>query len=176
MPRRFALSPQDQSALTAAQRQPDIRLRQKATAILLLHQGLTAAVAAEQVGVKSRHTIQRWLRRWRTAGLEGLHSRRRSGRPPTATPAYCQTLENLLQKQPADYNLAPDGWTVPLLRRLLYQQTHILLSEQRLRALLHRLGYSYQRVRYVWVEGSNPLQPSQSFSPAFGTWRRNKTR
>ena len=125
--------------------QPEVR--QRATAVHLLHQGYNSKQVAGMLAV-SMGSIYGWHRRWREAGLAGLANRPKSGRPPKADEHYCQLLEALLDGEPRDYGYAFAFWTVDRLREHLRQQTGIKLSNRRFRALMKAKDYVYRRPKH----------------------------
>ena len=61
---------------------PALRLGLRARIILASAEGLTNAAVAKRVGV-TPHTVGKWRRRFREAGIQGLHDEVRPGRPRT---------------------------------------------------------------------------------------------
>jgi transposase len=122
-------------------------VRQRATAIRMLHLGKHPSEVAEAL-VVSLPTIYNWHARFRKAGLEGLANRPKSGRPGIADEAYCRVLEETLEQSPADLGYAFTVWTVKRLRDHLEKQTGKLLSESRLRHLLREKNYRYKRPKH----------------------------
>ena len=122
-------------------------VRQRATVIRLLHLGQQPAAIAEQQMV-SVPTIYNWHKLWREQGIDGLANRPKTGRPAKATDAYCQKLEELLEKEPAEFGYRFAIWTSDRLRAHLEKETGILLSESRFRALLKKRGYRYRRPKH----------------------------
>jgi transposase len=122
-------------------------VRQRATVILLLHLGHTPKAVAEHQLV-SVPTIYNWHKLWREQGIEGLANRPKTGRPSKATEAYCQKLEEMLDKEPSEYGYRFAIWTTDRLRAHLEKKTGILLSESRFRALLKKKGYRYRRPKH----------------------------
>jgi len=118
--------------------------QQRALAVLNLYQGYTPAQVAANLGFKPK-TIRAWRRRFRAEGIEGLADRPRSGRPLKGDKHYQQVLEEALASDPEDLGLGFMTWSVQRLRIHMERQTGIALSEGRLRLLLKRLGYRYQR-------------------------------
>ena len=79
-----ALSDDEQTKierLTHAQSAP-VRLVRRARIIHLAMQGLTAPHIAAQLQI-SEKAVRQWLKRFETAGLDGLEDAPRSGRPHT---------------------------------------------------------------------------------------------
>ena len=122
-------------------------VRQRATVIRLLHLGQKPEAVAEQQMV-SVPTIYNWHRLWREQGIEGLANKPKTGRPSKATDAYCQKLEELLEKEPSACGYRFAIWTSDRLRAHLEKETGILLSESRFRALLKKRGYRYRRPKH----------------------------
>ena len=122
-------------------------VRQRATVIRLLHLGHKPEAVAEQQMV-SVPTIYNWHKLWREQGIEGLANKKKTGRPSKATEAYCQKLEEILEKEPLDYGYRFAIWTSDRLRAHLEKETGILLSESRFRALLKKRGYRYRRPKH----------------------------
>lgn len=122
-------------------------VRQRATVIRLLHLGHRPEAVAEQQMV-SVPTIYNWHKLWREQGLEGLANKPKTGRPSKATETYCRKLEEMLEKEPAEYGYRFAIWTSDRLRAHLEKETGILVSEGRFRALLKKRGYRYRRPKH----------------------------
>ena len=93
-------------------------------------------------------TIYHWHELWREQGIEGLANKPKTGRRAKATEAYCQKLEEMLEKEPSEYGYRFAIWTTDHLRAHLEKETGILLSESRFRALLRKRGYRYRRPKH----------------------------
>lgn len=144
----YQLKPKELAEVEKAMRQDKrTEVRQRATVIRLLHLGHKPSEVAEQQMV-SVPTIYNWHKRWREQGIEGLANQPKTGRPAKATEAYCQKLEEMLEKEPAEYGYRFAIWTSDRLRAHLEKETGILLSESRFRALLKKRGYRYRRPKH----------------------------
>jgi len=144
----YQLKPKELAEIERAMRQDKrAEVRQRAMAIRLLHLGHKPEAVAEQQMV-SVPTIYNWHRLWREQGIEGLANKPKTGRPSKATEAYCRKLEEMLEKEPAEYGYRFDNWTSDRLRAHLEKETGILLSEGRFRALLKKRGYRYRRPKH----------------------------
>ena len=128
----------------AMNRAKEPEVRQRATAIRLLHLGHAPGEVAEMMAV-SLATIYNWHHRWHEGGLEGLANRPRSGRPTKASEEYVQELEAALETDPTELGHDFNIWTVDRLRAHLQQQTGIKLSASRMRALLKKHDYVYRQ-------------------------------
>jgi putative transposase len=126
---------------------PKAEVRQRATAIHLLHLGQSPEEVSAMMAV-SIGSIYNWHKRWRREGLAGLANKAKSGRPKNANQAYCDLLEQTLAHEPSEYGYGFGIWTVDRLREHLYRETGIVLSNRRFRALLKDLGYVYRRPKH----------------------------
>jgi transposase len=144
----YQLKPKELATIERAMRQDKrAEVRQRAMVIRLLHLGQKPETVAEQQMV-SVPTIYNWHKLWREQGIEGLANQPKTGRPAKATEAYCQKLEEMLAKEPAEYGYRFAIWTSDRLRAHLEKETGILLSESRFRALLKKRGYRYRRPKH----------------------------
>lgn len=144
----YQLKPKELAEVEQAMRQDKrAEVRQRATVIRLLHLGQKPEVVARQQLV-SVPTVYNWHKLWREQGIEGLANKSKTGRPAKATEAYCQKLEELLEKEPADFGYRFAIWTSDRLRAHLEKETGILLSEGRFRALLKKKDYRYRRPKH----------------------------
>ena len=145
---KYELGPKELAEIEKAIRQAKrAEVRQRATAIRLLHLGYKPEVVAEQQMV-SVPTIYNWHKHWRESGIEGLSNKARKGRKPKANEAYSAKLEEMLEKEPSAYGYRFAIWTSDRLRAHLEKETGISLSESRFRALLKKKGYRYRRPKY----------------------------
>jgi transposase len=186
----FTLTSEEQAALEQAiTSSPLAEVRQRAIAIRLLHLGQSPQQVAEVVMVTS-NTIYAWHKRWREQGLDGLRDGHRTGRPAKADDAYKQRLHELLEQDPRDLGLAFTIWTIDRLRVYLSEQTGILLSYSRFRALLTREGYRWKEPKHdlshlqdrpaqetieqvtAWLKKTSRSTPSPKPSSSLWTKRR----
>ena len=126
---------------------PKAEVRQRATAVHLLHLGETPEEVSRKLAV-SQGTIYNWYHRWQAAGLAGLANQEKSGRRKKADTNYCDLLEEIIDHDPSHYGYAFGMWTVDRLREHLYQKTGISLSNRRFRALLKDLGIVFRRPKH----------------------------
>src|SRR3954465_3335246 len=116
------------------------RIWRRAQAVVLAKQGRTATDIAEALGC-SLKAVTNWVARYNAGGIEALHDRPRSGRPPLLDPAHYPRLKQRLgdPPRPEDRACALRGLDI---RRILEQEFGVLMSLQAVYDLLHRLGYS----------------------------------
>jgi transposase len=144
----YTLSDEELVALEEAiNHAPEAAVRQRAIAIRLLHLGQTPEQAAHAVMVTS-NTIYAWHKRWRENGVAGLRDGQRSGRPTKADTPYVNELARVLELDPHTLGLPFTIWTLNRLRLYLAEQTGILLSYTRFRALMTRQGYVWKAPKH----------------------------
>jgi transposase len=122
-------------------------VRQRATAIRLLHLGHKPAAVAAMFLV-SEQAIYQWHRRYREGGLAALVNQPK-GRPQRkADDAYLQAMEETLAQEPSELGYDFAIWTVERLRNHLARVTGVHLSISRLRSLLRQRDYVYRRPKH----------------------------
>jgi transposase len=116
------------------------RTWRRAQAVVLAKQGRTAQDIADALGC-SLKAVTNWVARYNAGGIEALHDRPRSGRPPLLDPVEYPRLRQRLgdPPRPEDGVCALRGADI---RRILEQEFGVLMSLQAVYDLLHRLGYS----------------------------------
>ena len=122
-------------------------VRQRATAIHLLHQRYLPSEVSTQLAV-SLGSIYNWHKRWRSHGVQGLANEAKSGRPKNTNQAYWELLEKTLDQCPSEFGYGFGIWTVDRLREHLRRETGIHLSNRRFRVLLKDLGFVYRRPKH----------------------------
>ena len=93
-------------------------VRQRATAIRLLHLGHSPEAVADMLAV-APSSVWNWHRRWRKGGVDGLANAAKSGRPTKADSHYRHVLEQTLNTEPSALGFAFALWTINRLRRYL---------------------------------------------------------
>jgi transposase len=125
----------------------DLRLRQRALIIRLLHKGYKPEAIADVLSI-STGPIYYWHNRWRKEGLDGLRDKPRSGRPPISNEAYRHKLEEVLATDPRELGFAFSVWTPARLLAYMEQETGVVMHENTLRNLLNELDYVYRRPKH----------------------------
>jgi len=164
MPRKtnYQLSETELSQLKEAIRKdPRPEVRQRATAIHMLHLGNKPAEVSEQLMV-SKPSIYNWHRRYREGSLEGLANQPK-GRPKRkADEAYCQALEAALDQDPGELGYPFSVWSVERLRDHLKRETGVELSVSRLRVIMRQKGFVYRRPKHDLTELQDPDAKEQA--------------
>jgi putative transposase len=126
----------------------DVAVFRNATVILMSSVGRSIQSIAQELGC-SPATVDNVRRRYRDQGLKGLVPRKSSGRRSRATPEYCSRLRRVVQTPPQTLGYSFSVWSVARLNGHLKQETKIGFSEDRLRAILHEEGLSFQRPKHT---------------------------
>ena len=147
MSHSFYLTPHELKQIEIAINNDQPLVRQRAKALYMAHQGHAMHKIGAELNVKSRSTIYEWINRCQADGIDGLTDASKSGRPPLMSEADCKILESITVMAPRDFRLEQRGWTVEALNQIMQEKTGILISDKTLRAMLHKLGYSFQLVR-----------------------------
>jgi transposase len=120
--------------------EPNAKRARRIQGVYLASKGLTCSKIMEVTG-SSRRTIQQWVAKYNTGGIEALKDSSRSGAPPKLSPkqqkAFCKRMEAGPTKQ--------DRFSVlngPAVKKILEQEFGVSYSLWGVYHLLHRLGYS----------------------------------
>jgi putative transposase len=150
MPKRIEYTLTETELLTieqAIKNDPDLRLRQRAQIVRLLHKGYKPEAIADVLSI-STGPVYYWHSRWRKEGLDGLRDKPRSGRPRIGDEAYRHKLEEVLATDPQRLGFAFTVWTPARLLAYMEQETGVAMHENTLRNLLDELDYVYRRPKH----------------------------
>jgi transposase len=116
------------------------RIWRRAQAVVLAKQGRTAQDIADALGC-SLKAVKNWVAQYNAGGIDALHDRPRSGRPPLLDPTQYPRLKQRLEAPPR-----PEDGVCTLrgadIRQILEREFGVLMSLQSVYDLLGRLGYS----------------------------------
>lgn len=130
-------------------------VRQRVTAVHLLHLGHKPAAVATMLSV-TEQAVYQWHRRYRQGGIAALANQPK-GRPETqADAAYLQTLEATLEHEPSALGYTFAIWTTERLRDHLAQVTGVHLSVGYLRTLMRQRNYVYRRPKHDLTNLQDP--------------------
>ncbi|PAW78397.1 MAG: hypothetical protein B9S32_07690 [Verrucomicrobia bacterium Tous-C9LFEB] len=114
--------------------------------VLLVLRGMSCQQAGRLIGDSAR-ALQYWVKRFETAGLEGLYEKERPGRPRRLGPEHLEELKLVLQRQPTDFGLESDFWDAKSLSAYLRQNCAIVLGLRQCQRLLRQFGCNSPRAR-----------------------------
>ena len=127
----------------------DVRLVRRTTVLIdLLVHHVAMAVLCERWGL-SASCLYDWQRAFLLHGLESLRYRHSGGRRPKLTPKQKQRLVELLEAGPLVVGCETACWDAVLIRVLIWREFGVLYNRQYVCTLLHNLGFSFQKARFV---------------------------
>ena len=141
----------------AIKNDPDLRVRQRAQIIRLLHKGHKPPEVADLLAI-SAGQVYWWHSRWREEGLTGLSDKERSGRPQADDEAYRQKLEQVMATDPHELGYGFNVWDTPRLMAYMEKETGVTMTDRTFRNILERLDYVYRRPKHDLT----PLQEKEA--------------
>ena len=165
MPARVQLRPVSREEAEAvrhlaASRTEPAALVQRARIIrtLLENPALSAGAAARRVGFIREDVGPAWVRRFNTAGLDGLRDAPRAGRPPTHTAEVRSRLIALAVQKPHTLGHPFALWTLERLQRAFEAEHHVHLSDSTIWTWLKDEGLVWKR-QQTWFHEPHRHDP-----------------
>lgn len=94
-------------------------------------------------------TVRRWLKRYCSEGIEGLHDVPRPGAPQKVTPVYIEQLLAAVLRRPRSLGLPFSLWTLQRLADYLAEQTGIRVAYETVRLRLKAAGIVLSRPQHT---------------------------
>jgi len=116
--------------------------------ILMSHSQDTIASIAQRLGC-STETVVRVRKLYRQGGVEALRPIKPPGRPGKATAELLRRMKQVVQTPPMALGYGFSTWSTVRLAEHLARVTGQRFSEDQLRRLLHREGFSVQRPKHT---------------------------
>ena len=132
---------------TAIKKHPDLRVRQRAQIIRLLHLGYKPGKVGELLSTTGA-SVYNWHSRWRASGLKGLSNTPKPGRPKAGGDEYREKLAELVETDPKELEYGFNVWTVGRLLTHMDKETGVLVHENTLRNMLKELDYVFRRPKH----------------------------
>ena len=137
------------SRLQHAYQRDDVRLVRRITVLLdLLIHHVPVEVLCQQWGL-SPACIYGWRQAFLLHGMNSLAYRHGGGRCPKLTATQKKRLVELLEAGPLVVGCETACWTSVLIRVLIWREFGVLYTCQYVCTLLHNLGFSFQKARFV---------------------------
>ena len=134
--------------LSGARQRGDQRVVTRVLTMLALADGYSIDQTANLFQVTGQ-TVRNWLRRFFTAGIDGLVRIATSpGRPAKLTKAQRRELGRLLDAGPEAAGFTGACWRSPMIQVLIEERFGVLYSVQYLSQLLRSMGFSYQKAGF----------------------------
>lgn len=108
----------------------------------------TIASIAEDLGCGT-DTVIRVRRLYRQEGVAALVPIKPPGRKSKATPEFLQAMKQAVETHPLTLGYGFSNWSVVRLAEHLAKTTGIRFSDDQLRRLLHKQGFSVQRPKHT---------------------------
>lgn len=131
----------------------DLRVRERATIIRMLHLGKKPNEIGELLSIQPSK-VYYWHKRWREEGLDGLADKPRSGRPKAADEQYRQLLAETIERDPKELGYAFTVWDAKRLMAHLEKETQVRVTERTFLNILAEEEYVYRRPKHTL----DPLQ------------------
>jgi len=131
----------------------DLRVRERATIIRLLHLGYKPQEIGDLFSMQPSK-VYYWHQRWRSEGLTGLADKPRSGRPKAAGEAYRHLLAQVIKQDPQELGYAFTVWDAKRLMAHLEKETQVQVTERTFLNILAEEEYVYRRPKHTL----DPLQ------------------
>src|SRR5437016_6553533 len=137
------------SRLQHAYQRDDVRLVRRSTVLvdLLVHH-MSGDVLSARWGL-SASCIYGWRQDFLLHGVESLVYHHGGGRQPKLTPKQRKRLVELIEAGPLVVGCETACWNSVLLRVLIWREFGVLYHRQYVCTLLHNLGFSFQKARFV---------------------------
>ena len=137
------------SRLQDAYRRDDMRLVRRTTVLIdLLVHHVPVAVLGERWGL-SPACLYAWQKAFLLRGMDSLAYCHGGGRRPKLTPSPKKRLVELIDAGPLVVGCETACWNAVLLRVLIWREFGVLYNRQYVCTLLHNLGFSFQKARFV---------------------------
>ena len=137
------------SRLQHAYQRDDVRLVRRTTVLLdLLEHHIPVEVLSAHWGL-SIACIYQWRQDFLHQGMDSLSYHHGGGRRPKLTPRQKKRLVELLEAGPLVVGCETACWNSVLIRVLIWREFGVLYNCQYVCTLLHNLGFSFQKARFV---------------------------
>lgn len=103
---------------------------------------------AEKYNV-ARQTVHRWRVEFLLEGPDSLKYEKPSGRRPRLTKTQKRRLKEVVEAGPQAAGFQTACWTSLLIQIMIYREFKVLYSRHYVCELLHNLGFSYQKAKFV---------------------------
>jgi transposase len=136
------------SALQKAYELGNIHVVKRVSAMLRIHEGQSVSYISQILGV-SLQSVYNWIRDFLLKGYQSFEFRYSPGRKPKMTKAQKLELKQCLLSPPTEYGYDTGCWNTLIIADLIYRRWGILYHRGYLCQLLHNLGFSWQKARFV---------------------------
>jgi transposase len=152
------LTEEEQRVLTAGLRSPDAFAMRRCQILLASSKGQRPSQIAPNLGC-SLQMVRNVISAFHSEGLDCLKPKSR--RPKTVQPIFdpkkAERLQAILHQSPRTFGKPTSVWTLALAAQVCLEQgvTERLVSMERIRVTLQRLGVGWQRAK-DWITSPDP--------------------
>jgi transposase len=126
----------------------DLRAVRRLSVLVMIGERIELAMILAVWNI-SQQTVYTWLNEFVLKRWKGLVYRKASGRPARLTKTQKRQLSKWVEAGPEACGYPTGCWTSVLIQELIYQKFHVLYNRFYVCELLHNLGHSYQKARFV---------------------------
>jgi transposase len=126
----------------------DLRLVKRIHALLALAEGMSVHDVAEMLHV-GEQTVRDYRNRFLVQSMASLTYKRPPGRPGKLTKTQRRELAALIKAGPQAAGYTSGCWNTPMMQDLIQTRFGVSYHPHYLATLLHTLGFSYQKARFV---------------------------
>jgi len=134
--------------LQEAYKRGDLRAVRRLSVLVMIGERIELAIILAVWNV-SQQTVYTWLNEFVLKRWKGLVYRKAPGRPSRLTKTQKRQLSKWIEAGPEACGYPTGCWTSVLIQDLIYQKFHVLYNRFYVCELLHNLGHSYQKARFV---------------------------
>jgi len=134
--------------LQKAYERGDLRVVRRLSVLVMIGERINLAVILALWDV-CEQTVYNWLCSFVRERWEGVQYHKAPGRPPRLTKTQKRQLYALVKAGPEAAGYSTGCWTSVLIQDLIYQEFHVLYNRFYVCELLHNLGFSRQKARFV---------------------------
>lgn len=134
--------------LATAYTRGQLRLYRRIQALLYIVDGKTPAEVAELLPL-TEQTVRNYVHSFILQAADSLRYQLPPGRPARLTKTQRKELADLITAGPEAAGFTSACWTTPLVAELIHQHFGVEYHPHYLAELLHELGFSYQKARFI---------------------------
>jgi transposase len=138
-------------------RSEESRYDHRLHALLLVTSGHSCGDVARLFG-EDPSTVQRWVKRFESGGMEALREGERPGRPSLLDAAQSGRLQKDLRKTPRDFGLDATLWDGPLLSQHLRRNYGVEIGVRQCQRLFRQMGFRLRKPRPQVAPQSDPIR------------------
>jgi len=125
-----------------------LKLVKRIHALLALTEGISVGDVADMLAL-GEQTVRDYRNQFLWKGIASLVYKRPPGRPSKLTKTQRKELADLVKATPQASGYTSGCWNTPMIQDLIHRRFGVLYHPHYIATLLHNLGFSYQKARFV---------------------------